>query len=614
MAESESSPLKKCFLISSSEDLDFFRDHMDKDSLVLAWTEEGVHSLKSSGISYSVLSDFISSPVNTDFIYDKYKVFPEFIKFCEENAQEELGENSFCFQSQTHSMRLPFFLYAYELDKLKYLLDHFEFSDLYGSISVGALNLVEVFRQWAPQVKVHEGPSPLPQASSPSWYTENSLFKIFLKKILGKTSYKSWSSLLTSVFGISFFFNSKPFYLVHMVDWNHDQILKRLSQRFNVLFFEDSAWKRSRFQRPVPTEKMRHLILKSQASGPKYQEISMVSVMSCEIEKFLENDAEKISALFDLSQKLISKFNIQFVFASYYVIETEILHEILRRLGRKSFFMLHGGTTGVVRGSGFTPFSARMHSDSSCHFLLYSQMVKADFEYAKKQTGRPECSVGVIGDIYFHNLLEKSKGAENPDLKGNQPLRICYIYAGTGVYNALFKWGRMDDSGLVNLRYQLLERLESGLSSNVKFTFKFGYGIENKAYPLEKKILSHPQIEAIGSGEKLLDRVEDFDLFISELPSTSLLELLALNKPVMCLFDETSVEICEAARPLLLECLHPYFNQESFLNGVEDVISSGGRSLGNISRVPREFAKAYVDFDHFPDPIQTVANYLGREG
>lgn len=599
---------KKCFLISSRQDLDDFYPLFDSDSFVIAWSEEGVHQLRERGVSYFVLSDFLEKDVEIDFIYEKYRVYRKFISSVEKWIQGKAKSNDFfCFESQTHSMRLPFFVYAYELDKLHYFVTHFDMSDLYGSVQIGSLTLSELISHWNLSIRVHGSSKRSNLALNPKWYSRNGFFKILGKKILRKTPYKSWRSLLTSFFQFSFFFNSKPFYIVHSVDWTHDQIVRGLNKKFNVLFFEDFIWKAKVSKRWSHFFTQLSSSLDLREKGPRYQGVFVVDLMRDEIKNFLNHQASKVQAIERTTREVIQLFDVQFMFTSYYLIETEVIHHILKRLCLPSFFMLHGGTTGVIRGSGFTPFSARIGDDHQCHFLLYSKMVRSDFEYAKSKLHELTCQTAEVGDVYFHRLLERS-GPLLP-LKKRSPLRICYIYAGTGPYNALFKWGAMEDASLVDLRYRLLEILEQSMGQNVEWTFKFGYGVENQDSFLENKMKSSQHVKWIGSDQKLLDHVDEFDLFVTELPSTSLLELMALNKRVLCLLDRKTIEVCQAAHPDFENSIYPSDSTSDFLSQIKKIVTHPG-GWPELKREPQVFAQKFIEKARFPDPVRSVTEYI----
>jgi hypothetical protein len=173
-----------------------------------------------------------------------------------------------------------------------------------------------------------------------------------------------------------------------------------------------------------------------------------------------------------------------------------------------------------------------------------------------------------IGSIFFEKLLKQNLNSRE---KTNQCLNICYVCSSLGNYNAFFNKGIYDDASLYNMRYEIVDILKN--QTNLKVYYKLGYNTEKFGLELERNIIQNQltNIEAIPSNTRLSDFLDIVDLFILEVPSTTLFEVLTTKKHVITLLDTRAISITDDARNLLKKRAMIVESYNEFINTIHDV-------------------------------------------
>ncbi len=577
------------FVVSSHADVSEWRSLLNEDSLVFALTEEGIDALREARISYFTLDDLLEEKYNPDIIFEKIRSLYALCSQLDCLLQEfSTNEPVKAFTHKLHALRIPFFLYAYYIDHLHFLLIKYKPRNIYISYTLGSVSLSsfaeQIIQDLALDTQVATGINPtVTGISAPDWYLKSSLFKVVAKKALGRTPYKKWRSLFSAFFGYNFFFNKKNTALVHSVDWEHEILLGRLEKNFNFIFCEDLACKPNRGAPKWAPKALSLILTNSELQEIKYKGIPVLLFFQNEIEIVLNHDWNFLYKTQNVVSKLFVKFDFKFFFSSYYLTQTEAINSLFNKMNRHTYLMLHGGTAGIVKGVPYTPMSTHGEPNDLTNLLVYSESIAKDCAYVKSELPSFTPKVVAVGDLYFKKFLRPRP----PPLDAGRGLKICYVFSGTGIFNAMGKWGGCSDASLYDLRLKVLDLVEKRSAPDIEFVFKSGYNFENKNLELISRINSSNQCDLIGSSSRLTEFAEDFDWFLIELPSTSLLELMSMNKNLIVLFDEKSMEICEDVKEDLLQSVNGTFNIKDFLSEIEKILSVEATSMSTSDRPSR---------------------------
>ena len=211
----------------------------------------------------------------------------------------------------------------------------------------------------------------------------------------------------------------------------------------------------------------------------------------------------------------------------------------------------------------YTPFSLGMGREKQV-FFVHGDAILDDIEFVKFNMPKFRSKIVEIGELYFTQF--KSDQRFSTDARE----RICYIYSGMYNYNITYKIGEMEDASLYNLRYQVLQIAQS---HECDFTYKFGYNIENVGCNVEKEIKESKHLKFIPSSISLSKIFDDFEYFILETPSTTLVELIAKNKKVICFVDQLSLSICPKIKDALEDACEVVYEKKRFLEIIQKLVN-----------------------------------------
>lgn len=157
-------------------------------------------------------------------------------------------------------------------------------------------------------------------------------------------------------------------------------------------------------------------------------------------------------------------------------------------------------------------------------------------------------------------------------------MNFTYVCGPIGTYSIEFKSGLYDDASLYDLRYEVAQLFLSQNKNTLKF--KLGYDIEKQALGLEDHIkqLNLPTVQLLGSRTSLISTFSSTDVFIIEVPSTSLFEILTTSKPVILLIDGRGLVLTNSVEKMLRNRTCVVRDKSAFLSAIQSCIEAGLQS------------------------------------
>lgn len=143
-----------------------------------------------------------------------------------------------------------------------------------------------------------------------------------------------------------------------------------------------------------------------------------------------------------------------------------------------------------------------------------------------------------------------------------------------GPYNNEIKRSSYDDASLCDLRYSVFEIMQK--SSAVSWTWKFGYSAESQRRHFERKVVAS-SVATVSSKTPLIEIMRQFDLFVLEIPSTTLSELALMKKPMLVFADEYGMSLTQLADETLSQSCFVAKSRLEFLTELAE-INERGRS------------------------------------
>jgi len=624
----------KVFLCQNREEINHLRKHKLPDAehiKVIAWTPFGVDECQSLGIPYKTIADYIPKNEVPDDLYNEFHHLRDWCEIADELVQEYFPEvkrtNSRLFINKLLELRIPYYLIFNEIKKIRYLGNSENFEKVYFfpyenhyALLSQVISMIPGHHPWFKKFKALPPPgglkyrSFLPENSLPrsSWQKESRI-RSAAKLILGRSREKRAGVSLRAWMGLK----ARGVNILALYNHNEQNVYRRLqSQGVNVFFLNDFAPVKAR---PIPEDQRVRACLDRLKNFPEKHKL--LKIAGCDfspifeqyLSELLRNDIPVLTETVHKFRKIQKKYNFQMVLSPYDSTQSGYIFDECIRQQVPVKLLLHGGTVGLLADIPMLTIGYRgRKSHRKIDYAVYSRMIEEYCYESKKRSPLFDANIHVIrpspmvspdkksfpktpatkhnsgsqqdppqpvgGSLNspqssFLSPLSKEKGLAKV---GKDPLlKICYVCAGTGIFNVHLKAGIYSDEGLYQLRYKVKELVNN--SQKVHFNFKFGYHSEDRGLNLEKNILeqAYPRVSGTPSGIKLTSLLDKYDLFILENPSTTLIEVLSTSKPVIMLADSRALKLTEESEKLLAPRITICRSPGEFLGIIEDLAGAG---------------------------------------
>lgn len=560
---------------------------------IIAWTPFAVDILREKNIPYTTIADHLTEYYNPQRYISQIKQFKEWCDIVDNHVSSSVPEVASLqirpFLNKLLPLRVEFFLYFNEMDKLNLLLNALKVHSVYyfyypepqlSLLSrlmdiIGGKNKHEVnFVRLEPKDKYK---SVFPKDGLvPDWFDQKNKFYNIAKYIIQRPKYKSLSSLISGLTGYRLFKKREYNILVLSLDWDVKNILILLKQQIdcNFIFWEDvPTGIHKKINIPVRSiiEKLKNDL--DAHHWTTYQGNDIFNVFIPEIEKILINDVPRFISTVRKFKKMHNRFNFDIVIAPMVMTPHEAIFDQCENLDIPCVTFLHGGTVGLIEGYpliGLCPRGRRKEVD--LFHIVYSEALVEFCDNLKMVFPSFTAKNISAGSNYFEKLVKNGKDV----CWGiSSHLKICYVCSGIGVFNVGTKRGLYDDASLYELRHKIIDKFINRTDFCV--FYKLGYNSENYELAFEKKIINGfwKNIKAVPSHKKLIELLDEMDVFILETPSTTLFEVLTTTKPVILLIDPRALDITDDAKKLLENRVTIVRSSNELEVCIQDIIENG---------------------------------------
>lgn len=561
---------------------------------IIAWSPFVLDGLRNHGFTFTTCAEYLDDKFQPDIMISQYKQLKEWCEIIDRNVSQFVPEVASLrirpFLNKLAPLRIVFFLYFLELDKLNILIKktspnkvyYFHYPKPQHSLLSRIMDVLPKnntlgvsFVRLTPQC-CFKSFFPI-DGLVPDWfYRKGMLYKI-AKFIIRKPGYKTFFSFISGIIGYSFLKNTNI--LVLHAGGEVGEILLRLKQQIpcNFIFWED-VHVRNDISIRIPTDE---IVDKLRSDSHIHQctthlGIDLFDIFVPEIERTLIDDLPIFISTVKRFKILNKRFKFSLVLTAYEQTQVEAIFDQCDDLGMPSVLFAHGIGTGLLEGSPVAPLCMRGKGKTSklYHFVYSKTMADYCDEFRKQFPDFMSRNVPV-GSDYFENLIKKNKGMT---CKIGDHIKICYVCSGVGAYNSVIKKGLYDDISLYELRYMVVDKLKD--RSDITVYFKFGYNTEECGLEFEKNVIKGlwKNIKAIPSNKKFVDFMEVADLFIFESVSTAWFELLTTSKPAIFIIDPRAISLRKQEELLMQDRITIVRSMKEFELCIEDIIKNGKES------------------------------------
>ena len=604
---------------------------------IIACSPFAVDGLKKQSIDFTTLSDYSFNKYNPLQLEKQYEIYREWCllldKYIYDNVVliKRLKINPIL--NKLLALRYLFSTYFDEIDRLYTLIEgkkptrilYFWYSE---SVLCQVIDTITNANEWNVKfVRINANvkyKSLIPDNEPvPYWFNKVNIFRIILRYIfkIYIYTYKSFITFIEGLIGYRLYGDSRKYILVLEVGYSLDELLIKLKRksRVKMIFWEDVIYqsKKNNIITHSEAEKIINDFRKDSRAHKwttKYN-TDFFDLFIPTIKNLLKNEISIFFSTAEKFRKLNNKFNFSLVISEYQTTQSEVIFDQCVHLKIPVALFLHGGTIGFINHVDIAWFSSNINKESKYYHLVYSKII-ADY-YNNIRTRLPFIMPTAIpiGSIFFEKLLKQDLNSRE---KTNQCLNICYVCSPLGNYNAFFNKGIYDDASLYNMRYEIVDILKN--QTNLKVYYKLGYNTEKFGLELERNIIQNQliNIEAIPSNTRLSDFLDIVDLFILEVPSTTLFEVLTTKKHVITLLDTRAISITDDARNLLNKRAMIVESYNEFINTIHDVAENHTNAKVFTDTNPKDqnFILKYAtcgDFQSVKRSVDFIDSLLGQK-
>lgn len=585
----------------------------------IAWTPFAINSLRKGDISYETIADYATEKNDSHQLTSQLVQFREWCDIVDKHIASSIPEVASSgirpFMNKLLALRIDFFLYFSEIDKLNVLLKktgamnvyYFHYPKPRPSLISRLLDVIEKDNKWGVNFKrlVPESNyrSFFPAAGLvPDWFDRrNGLWYKAARFMLRRSANRNIPSFIEGVTGHHVLNREKRNILVLSVDWDVSEILSKLKQRVNCnfIYWDDVLVKHPRGN--VPVEQIMERI-KNDPDAHTWTSrcgMDLFDLFVPEIEKTLRDDVPLLISIVRRFRELNNRFNFCMLISSYQLTQWEAIFDQAEALDIPVTLFLHGGAIGPLEGYPPIQLCSRGGREpSKLYHLVYSEAISNYCDSFRTDFSNYTARNIPVGSYYYEKLLERNNGKRRTE--GNH-IKIYYVCGGVGIHNCTFNRGIYDDASLYELRYRVIDKFRNMPDSTLYY--KMGYNTEHCGIELEQEILGgvFENVVAVPSDTNLVDILAEADLFIMESPSTTLFEILTTSKPAVLLIEPRALELTEPACALLKDRVTIVGSATELADCIDDIAKNGLQ------------AKAFVRPDHSDKAfINTFATHGGH--
>ena len=557
----------------------------------IAWTPFAVDGLKHENVEYKTSADYQFQPYPANLLDVEFLKFRKWCQRLDTHIQhvvleaEQLKINPFLNILQ--AFRIIVFLYFQEVEKLRLIVNkekaetvyYFHYSGNESGLLSGLIDQLEKQNVWNNRfVRLISENRPQSLFNKdrivPVWFTKPNVFKSFARHILRRTKYKEHLEFLSGISRYKFFNKRAKTILVLTHNNEFGKLIENLknSDNYKCIYWEDLV-----FQYEPQLSSISNNITEFIHNDKFIRnwlvrcDLDLFDLLVPDIQNVLSNFLPKYISTVKIFLDLQKSMKFDLVITMMPLTQWEVIFDQCVELDVPVVVFLHGGTLGLLEGLEPTyPYSFNQSGSAKLYKFLYSDVI-SDFcnkNYKKNELNNP---VNVaVGSIYFDELEKRYSSIK---CLAKENLQICYVCAPVGLYNSCFKCGVYDDAALYKMRYEVVELFRKAI--NIHTTFKLGYNTE-KHILLDKTLIKGNElnISALPSNCRLTDIIENYDLFILEIASTTLIEILASNKPVLLYKDPIAFNFSNENTPLLESRVTIANSTSEFYKHIKDIVDN----------------------------------------
>lgn len=562
-------------LLQNADELDMARECL-KDSIenikIVAWSPLVIDTLKRNNLPYTTVSDYTTEVYQPTTLISQYRQYKQWCAVVDIHVSEEIPDIMSLgirpFFSKINALRQIFFLYFSEINNLYTLVKKTEVNSVYYfhyptpqlSLLSRIMDIIQNNNKWGVNfVRLEpesEYRSMFPDAGIVTdWFDRKRRWERIARFVVRKPQYKDLTSFLAGFSGCNLFKNKAPNILILNTHFDVEKVLEKLKQRIpcNFVFWEDVTVKNPRQTKVSSNEiinKIRNDHLAHQWTT--YHGIDLFDLFIPEIQKTINSDTPFLISTVRKFLELNDKFKFSLVIAGNELTQISPIFDKCEDLEIPVALFLHGGgCVGPLEGYPIIQVCLRGRKErSQLYYFIYSEGIANYCENLKKYFPEFTSHNIPVGSSYFEGLLEKNSKMKT-DLSNNNNVNICYVCGPVSKHNCNFNSGLYNDAALYDLRYKVIEIL--GNKPGISVLYKMGYNTENYGIELEKRINKGfwKNIKSVSSSRRLTELLEESDVFVLEIPSTTLFEVLTTSKPVILLIEPRALALTEQAEKLL---------------------------------------------------------------
>lgn len=587
-------------LLQNAEEIELAKKNLKdaiKEVKIVAWTPFVLDSLRRANMAYSTVADFVSEEYQPDELIYQFRQYKYWCDRIDNHLSQAIPDIAALnlrpsFYKMVY-LRTLFFLYFAEIKNLNSLFQKARVNNVYyfyyprRQLSLLS-RLMDVMQnnKWGMnfiRLKPENKYKPLFPANGlvSDWFDRRKKWEKIARYLIRRPGYKDVSSFLAGFLECRVFRNSNPNILVLNVHFDIEEVLKQLKQYdlCNFVFWEDVSVIKDTHPIEIPSDEIINMIKNDPQAHQwtTFHEIDIFDLCIPEIERMVCCDIPLIISGVRKFRKINSRFNFDLVITGHETTLAECVFDQCDELDIPVIDFMHGGITGLIKGYPEVPICFRGKKVSSKkYYFVYSEAMVDYLEDLKKTL--PEFTVHnlPVGSHYYEKLLNKE---ENKKWKVTNNPRLCYVCGGAGVYNSTFKGGLYDDTSLYELRYNVVEKLKN--KPNLTLYYKMGYNTENYGIEFEQKIVKGlwKNIKAVPSSKKLVEILCEMDVFIIEIPSTTLFEVLTTSKPVILLVEPRALALTDKAENMLKNRVTIVRSKKEMGLCLDDIVDNGINSF-----------------------------------
>lgn len=560
-----------------------------KNIEIIAWSPFAIDDLQKNNIKYTSAFDHFEKKFNPDNEISKYKKYIEWCEMIDNHILQLVPEIKNLrirpFLNEMHSLRMFFFFYISEIDKLKDLIDslnpekvfYFNYPYHHFSMLSKLVNIICKTNKWGVDfVRLED-----PQIEYKSLLVKNRVIpdrlerdKIWMKiarYVIRKPEYKNLLSLLTGLTCSRLFRKEKYSILILNVHRDIKKILMQLRDKSacDLIFWEDIHVKSPAFLN-IHSEKIINELKKDKKTHQwtTINEIDMFDLFIPAIKSTLNNDVLMLIVTVMKFRELNERFKFNLVISGHEAPQVGAIWDQCEDLDIPIAHFLHG-PANYIKGFTNVPVSViGRKNPSKFYYFVYTDAVAEHHNCLKKKFSSLSSNTIPVGSNYFEELVKKGCKIKS---KPGDILKICVVYGGFGYAN---RWV-YDDAYLYRLRYNVIEKFKN--IPNITLIIKFGYNTEDLGLELDKKSSSGfwKNVHTISSTKKLTEILDVPDLFILEDPSSPLFEVLTTCKPVILHIDHSRLYFTQKAERLLQNRVTIVRSSKELELCIDDIIENG---------------------------------------